>query len=228
MILYHEVTEAEEIKYLDICSLYPYICKYGIFPIGHPVILTKEQIYMDRIREYEGVIKCMILPLSNLYHPVLPFRNDKGKLLFPLCRKFEDDKTVECRHSEVQRALVGTRITIEVFATLDRGYRLLDMFEEWHFEDVSHYSKETGDKTLFGGYVDTFVKLKTESSGLPDDCSNQDIFWEEFYKKEGMRLDKLKNKRMTALCKSILNKNWGILAQRDNLNTREYVHSKAC
>ena len=50
--LYHMVTEAEEIKYLDICSLYPYICKYGIFPIGHPLILTNEQIYIDRLREY--------------------------------------------------------------------------------------------------------------------------------------------------------------------------------
>ena len=75
--LYHEVTGTEEIKYLDICSLYPYICKYGIFPIGHPLILTKEQIDMDRIREYEGLIKCTILPPSNLYHPVLPFKRGK-------------------------------------------------------------------------------------------------------------------------------------------------------
>ena len=78
--LYHEDTGTEEIKYLDICSLYPYICKYGIFPIGHPLILTKEQIDMDLIREYEGLIKCMILPPSYLYHPVLPLSNNKGKL----------------------------------------------------------------------------------------------------------------------------------------------------
>ena len=135
---------------------------------------------MDRIREYEGVIKCMILPPSNLYHPVLPFRNDKGKLLFPLCRKCAEDKTVECRHSEAQKALVGTWITIEVFAALDRGYRLFDVSEVWHFEEVSHYSKETGDTTLFGGFVDAFIKLKTESSGLPDDCTNPDEFIDEF------------------------------------------------
>ena len=42
--LYHEVTGTEKIKYLDICSLYPYICKYGIFPIGRQLILTKEKI----------------------------------------------------------------------------------------------------------------------------------------------------------------------------------------
>ena len=152
--LYHEVTEAEEIKYLDICSLYPYICKYEIFPIGHPAILTKEQIDMDRIREYEGLIKCMILPPSNLYHPVLPFRNDKGKLLFPLCRKCAENKLLNCNHNEAQRALVGTWTSIQIFVALDRGYRLLDVFEIWHFEEVSHYSN--GDKTLFG---DTWTHL---------------------------------------------------------------------
>ena len=92
----------------------------------------------------------MILLANNLYHLVLPFRNDKGKLLFLLCRKCAEDKIVECRHSEAQRALVGTWITIEVFAALGRGYRLLDVFEVWYFEEVSHYIKETDDTTLFG------------------------------------------------------------------------------
>ena len=123
---------------------------------------------------------------SNLFHPVLSFRIDKGKLLFSLCRKCAEDKTVECQHTEAQRALVGTWITIEVFAAFDRGYRLLDVYKVWHSEEVSRYSKETGDKTLFGGYVDAFIKLKTESSGLPDDCTNLDKFIDEFYISEGV------------------------------------------
>ena len=57
------------------------------------------------------------------------------------------------------------------------------MFEIWHFEEVS--SKETGDTTLFGGYVDAFIKLKTESSGLPDDCTNPDEFIDIFTKQKG-------------------------------------------
>ena len=181
---------------------------------------------MDRIREYEGLIKCMILPPSNLYHPVLPFRNDKGKLLFPLCRKCAENKLLKCHHTEAQRALVGTWPSIAVFAALDRGYHLLDVFEIWHFQEVSHISN--GDKTLFGGYVDAFIKLKTESSRLPDDCTNQDEFIVECYKAEGVRLDKLnKNKGMRTLCKSILNKKWGKLAQRDNLTKTEYITKPA-
>ena len=93
----------------------------------------------------------MIFPPSNLYHPLLPFRNDKGKLLCPLCRKCAENKVLKCNHTEAQRALVGTWTSIEVFAAFDRGYHLLDVFEIWHFEEVSRYSKETRDKTLFGG-----------------------------------------------------------------------------
>ena len=76
-----------------------------------------------------------------------------------------------------QRGTEGTCITIELFAALHRGYLLLDVYEVWHFEEVSCYSKETGGMTLFGGgggYVDAFIKLKTESSGLHDDCTNPD------------------------------------------------------
>ena len=97
------------------------------FPIGHPLILTKEQIDKDRIREYEGLIKCMILPPSNLYHPVLPFRNDKGKLLFPLCQKCAENKLLNYNHPEAQRALVGTWTSIEIFAAFDRGYHCYEM-----------------------------------------------------------------------------------------------------
>lgn len=38
--LYYEVKEGEKIRYLDVCSLYPWACKYGKFPVGHPKILV--------------------------------------------------------------------------------------------------------------------------------------------------------------------------------------------
>ena len=67
-----------------------------------------------------------------------------------------------------------------------------------------------------------------ESSGLPDDCTNPDEFIDKFYKAEGVRLDNLKkNKGMRALCKSILNKNWEKLEQRDNLTKTEYITKPA-
>ena len=41
--LYQEIDESasEEIKYIDVCSLYPYVCKYGLFQLGHPTIYQR-------------------------------------------------------------------------------------------------------------------------------------------------------------------------------------------
>jgi len=33
---YYRVKEGEKIHYVDDISLYPYFCKYGKFPLGHP------------------------------------------------------------------------------------------------------------------------------------------------------------------------------------------------
>ena len=38
MRLHYKVQENETIQYVDIMSLYPYICKYFKFPVGHPRI----------------------------------------------------------------------------------------------------------------------------------------------------------------------------------------------
>jgi hypothetical protein len=39
MRFHHEIREREEtIEYVDVMSLYPYVCKFGKFPIGHPTI----------------------------------------------------------------------------------------------------------------------------------------------------------------------------------------------
>jgi len=36
--LHYKARENETIQYVDVISLYPYICKYFNFPVGHPVI----------------------------------------------------------------------------------------------------------------------------------------------------------------------------------------------
>jgi hypothetical protein len=39
---HYMIEENETIQYCDVMSLYPYICKYYKFPIGHPVIHVVE------------------------------------------------------------------------------------------------------------------------------------------------------------------------------------------
>jgi hypothetical protein len=34
----YRIEEGEKIRDVDVISLYPYICKYGKFPVGHPKV----------------------------------------------------------------------------------------------------------------------------------------------------------------------------------------------
>jgi hypothetical protein len=75
MSLHYKIREGETIQYCDVMSLYPYICKYFKFPVGHPVVHAGEACTdIDSMLKMEGLIKCQILPPKRIYHPVLPFR----------------------------------------------------------------------------------------------------------------------------------------------------------
>jgi hypothetical protein len=84
MPLHYRVKEGEEtIQYVDVMSLYPWVCKYIKFPVGHPTI----HLYCGDIPAMlakEGLVRCMVLPPRDLYHLVLPYRCN-GRQLFCLC-----------------------------------------------------------------------------------------------------------------------------------------------
>ncbi|CAH3173162.1 unnamed protein product, partial [Porites evermanni] len=73
--------EGEEIHYVDINSLYPYVNKTKTYPMGHPDILVNP-VDQD-IGSYFGIAKVNIHPPPQLYHPVLP-KQINSKLMFPL------------------------------------------------------------------------------------------------------------------------------------------------
>ncbi len=75
----------EKGQLVDICSLYPDICKNGEFPMGHPTpVIANFQRISATEHPYRGMIHCKVLPPQNLFIPLLPFRSE-GKLTFPLC-----------------------------------------------------------------------------------------------------------------------------------------------
>jgi hypothetical protein len=53
-------------------------------------------------------------------------------------------------------------VTSELQKALELGYRLDQIYEVWHFPKSSH--------NLFASYINTFLKIKQEASGFPDDC----------------------------------------------------------
>jgi hypothetical protein len=83
---HYKAAEGETIQYVDVLSLYPYICKYFKLPIGHPVILARDDCAdTDAMLQKDVIMKCTILPPKHLFYPVLRFRCN-NRLLFCLCR----------------------------------------------------------------------------------------------------------------------------------------------
>ena len=157
---YHKAGEDEKVLYSDVTSLYPYVNKYGKYPVGHPQIITKN---FKNIGEYFGISKIKFLPPRQLYHPVLPFRSG-GKLKLSLCRTCATLESKEpCGCSEEERAIIGTWCTPEIETALTKGYEIEHIYEIYHWENTTQYKKEMGKGGLFAEYINYFLKLKLVS-----------------------------------------------------------------
>ena len=80
--LFYEVEGREKIHHIDVVSLYPTVCKYDVYPVSHSEIVVSN--FKD-IREYFGLVKCVVEAPDNDLFPVLPMVV-KEKLVFALCR----------------------------------------------------------------------------------------------------------------------------------------------
>lgn len=182
-------------------SLYPWTNKYCEYPLGHPEIISENFGPLD---QYFGLIKCTVVPPRGLYHPTLPYRSN-NKLTFPLCRTCADEMQQEpCRHSDSERAINGTWVSLELMKALEKGYRVVRVNQVWHFPDKSD--------ELFRLYINKFLKIKQESSGFPSWCETEDDkqrYIAEYRDNEGIKLDRekiVKNPGLRALAKLMLNR----------------------
>jgi len=232
MRLHYKIREGiESVQYCDVMSLYPYICKYFKFPIGHPTIHIGDACAdTESCLKMDGLMKCAVVAPKNLYHPVLPFRHNK-KLLFCLCRScvLEQNITGECQHfSDTERCLEGTWVIDEVRLAVSKGYRILEIQEVYQYE-VTCYNRDTGDGGLFVEYINTFLKLKQEASGYPSwvrTPDDEDKYIRQFYQSEGIQLDKNSiryNAAKRALSKLCLNSMWGKLTERSNRSQTKLI-----
>ena len=60
--LHDQSTDRSVIKYVDVKSLYPYVCKSNYYPVGHPRCLIGPNLRGLDVNSYEGLIKCKVLP----------------------------------------------------------------------------------------------------------------------------------------------------------------------
>ncbi|XP_035677014.1 uncharacterized protein LOC118416064 [Branchiostoma floridae] len=215
------------IKYVDVISLYPFVNKYCEYPLGHPDVIVSGFASIDT---YFGVAKCKVLPPRGLYHPVLPYRVGE-KLMFPLCHTCAMNEQRECNHTDEERSLLGTWVTLELTVAMEMGYRVVEIYEVHHFPNKSD--------TLFREYIDKFLKIKQESSGWPEwvtsapaeeKLEKENEYLRKYEENEGIRLDRddiKKNQGRRSLAKLCLNSFWGKFGQRDNFSKTEYVTSPA-
>ena len=179
--LLHECQGEQRGRYVDFTSLYPFCNKTMPTAVGHAQIITEN--FQD-LSSYFGLIKCTVLPLPGLFHLILPYRT-QGKLMFLLCRTCASKcNQTQCTDTDDERAIQGTWVSAELEKALEKGYRVLDVHEAWHFERQS--------SELFKDYVDTFLKWMQESSGYPPECTTEEgnlEYIQQYFEHKGIYLD---------------------------------------
>ena len=215
--------EWEEIRYVDVTSLYP---------IVHPQIIT--QPVDQSLGSYFGLATVDILPPAGLFHPVLPARCGQ-KLTFPLCRACVQEEQAQPMltrthyypHSDADRTLRGTWYTPELFKAVEKGYTLVKIYEVWHFppSNVKRVFSPTtstpgsrSNRNRRGGVV-----------GVRPSNRNETIF---FVTKSGrvsvwISAAFTKNPGRKATAKLMLNSFWGKFGERINKPTTVTVQDPA-
>ncbi|XP_060550634.1 uncharacterized protein LOC117657823 [Pantherophis guttatus] len=216
--LYYKPKQGEQILYYDFTSLYPFVNKNKLYPTGHPEIIYQN---FGDIKQYFGFAKVKVYTPRGLYFPVLPYKSG-GKLMFSLCATCtEKQQVTECLHNDEERALTGTWCTVELNVAVEKGYRIAEIYEVWHFERKS--------KTLFSGYINMHLRQKQEASGYPVWCKTEEDkerYVRDYEKNEGVRLRKERievNPAKRQIAKLFLNSLWGKFGQSTTQLTTSVV-----
>jgi hypothetical protein len=213
----------DDIRYFDVCSLYPFVCAFTELPTGHPEHLCGADIdrarLLDGSREdrYAGFVRCRVIPNREDRIGLLPCHDPKsGRLEFPL-----DEMT-------------GSWGTEELRLAYENGYQVQEVFE------VYHWSKEERSDTFMRGYVSFFLRMKQEAEGWrklgascdePNAQEQTELVETLFHENGGIGRIRpelvRKNPINRALAKTFLNSLWGKFCQRAHTDHYSTIHGYA-
>jgi hypothetical protein len=237
--IYAKADGEYEIIYVDIISLYPFINFEHSYPIKMPEIVQPEHPIVDWTQpeqiEFDGLYKVRVVPPRQLFLPVLPMRVNKEdpRLMFMLCQKCAITKSkkatvvhgpLKCNHSDEQRGWTSTMTSIELRAALREGYRIDRCYRIWKYQEFDNLFKE---------YVQTFMKMKIESSGFPSNVQTPEekSGWAKEYRERlGIQIDLSAvqmNSGLRYISKLLLNSLWGKFGQRNNLTKSLIIRTPA-
>ena len=224
-VLYYKVENDEKIMYRDFTSVYPSQMKEKSFPVGFPKVITEN---FEDFEKYFGLVNCKILPPKGLLFPVLPTRVD-NKLLFVLCKTCGDLKLTNCNHTDAERCIEGTWVTEEVKEAISQGYKIIKIFSIWQYDEKETYDPSSKQGGMFTGYINKFLKMKTEASGFPSHVVTDEhkrAFVANYELHEGIKLniDNIKpNTGMKAISKLFLNSLWGRFGLNSNKTQQKLI-----
>ncbi len=194
-----DVESGKYAVYQDVQSLYPTVQFYKPLPYGSPkkyLFNHANQPSRDTVNTWFGFVECDLKVVEFQYHPVIVEKKD-GKLQADL----KDKTKIVLTSTELQYALRN-------------GYELVRVYEYHEY----NYSCD-----LFKSYIQTYLKLKIECSGMPKHIKT-DADWDVYfnYHKDqlGVHLDKQnmhKNAGRKQLAKLMLNSLWGKFAQNTDM-----------
>lgn len=124
---------------------------------------------------------------------------------------------------------MGTWVTDEIKEAISQGYVIQNIYEVWHFVNISQYDPVSKTGGIFTGYVNTFLKVKQEASGWPEWCVDEmtkQRYIQDYQEKEGILLEYnkiMENPGLRSLAKLMLNSFWRKFGQRTNLSQTSYV-----
>ncbi len=142
--------EDQELKHIDVCSLYPYVCAMKQLPIGKPTIYFNRDIQKERLNpshpdRYFGFARIRVKPNVKDLIAILPERvqveGGAEKLMYDLKEK------------------EGSWHTELIYLAMEHDYEIMEVYEVWHWPE-SQRSTE-----LMKGYIEFFLRMKQEAEG---------------------------------------------------------------
>jgi len=114
------------------------------------------------------------------------------------CQNCYDKRNADCVHADSERAITGLWTTAENEKALEKGYKIVRIYDVWHFEQSS--------TDLWNGYIRKFLKITLETSKFT--CSKAE--YRQKARLFGTELDELhENLGLRFIAKICLNSLWG-------------------
>jgi len=106
MRLHYKIREGEEtVQYCDVMSLYPYICKYFKFPIGHPIIHIGDTCAdIEACLKMEGLTICKIVPPRTSITPF--YHTDMTRNCYSACVEHVSKNTMRRTNVNIAATLI--------------------------------------------------------------------------------------------------------------------------